>query len=225
MSAKYVVTILAGIAVGAAVGLGLVYVNPLTAAATDELGRFDRVLRYDYPSDRVLMLTHAGIAPMPTTPKGVPELWESSIRSAASGLIAVPGDDSGPAVFASKIVVPSKRTDLLSTGVVLDDYWLVTIPGTGSLFVLGDSNVWPAIKENLLPVTLLGRPWSGPRSYRTTEGPGVRGTALVVGATGRFAAAEGSAIETFELKEFDRTRGVAGFTGELHIRTVAAEAQ
>ena len=222
MSIKHVVTAVAGLALGAAAGAGLLYVNPLTAAPPAETGAFDRVLRYGFPSDDVLVLTHAGNVPMIARPAGVQELWESSIRSTVAGLVAM-RESEGPAVAAaSKITVPSARTDLLGAGVVVDDNWLLTVPGQGSLLVLGHSNVWPAIKENLLP-GLLGRPWTGPRSYRTTEGPGLRGTALVVGATGRFEAQHGSAVERFELDAFSRDGGFEKFTGELRLRLVSED--
>jgi hypothetical protein len=223
MRTKLVATVLAGVSIGVAAGVGLLYVNPLTGAPAPEAGHFDRVLRYDFPSDGALMLTHAGTAPLPMLPAGVPELWESAIRSTASGLVAVAEGDGEPPAVASKITVPSRRTDLLASGVVLDDNWLVTLPGEGSLFVLGDSNVWPAVKENLVSVRVFGRSWAGPRSYRTTEGPGVRGTALVVGATGRFKSVQGSAMERFQLTEFNRSSGFESFTGELHLRLVDAQ--
>jgi hypothetical protein len=103
---------------------------------------------------------------------------------------------------------------------MVDDYWLLTAPGEGSLFVLGDSNVWPVVRDNVLPVSLLDRPWAGPRSYRSTNGPGVRGTALAVGATGRFAGSEGSAIERLHLNGYSRAAGVESFAGELLLRLV-----
>lgn len=220
MSIKHGFVAVAGLALGAAACGGLVYVNPLTAAPPAEAGAFDRVLRYDFPSDDVLVLTHAGKAPVPARPAGVEELWESSISTTLAGLVAIREGD-GPAVAAAtKIAVPSAGTNLLEAGVLIDDNWLLTVPGEGSLLVLGHSNVWPAIKENLLPAWL-GRPWAGPRTYRTTDGPGVRGTALIVGATGRFEVQQGSAVERFELDAFSRDGGFERFRGELHLRLVS----
>ena len=223
MKGRYLFVMAAGLLAGALVAAGLLYVNPLTATASGELGRFDRSLRYDFPADDVLILTHADSAGLPTVPADVTALWESSVRSTVNALIALAEGDGAPEALASKIMVPSARTELLDAGVVVDDHWLVTVPGQGSLFVLGHSNVWPAIRENVLPVQLLGRPWSGPRSYRTTQGPGLRGTALVVGATGRFRSQQGSAVERFELNAFSRGSGVESFAGELHLRLVDAE--
>jgi hypothetical protein len=221
MGMKFVAIVVSGLSVGAAAGAGLVYVNPLTGAPDDEIGHFDRVLRYDVPSDGVLALTHAGTAPLPRLPAGVPELWETAIRSTASGLVAFAASEGEPQAFASKIAVPSTRTDLLAGGVIVDDNWLVTLPGQGSLYVLGSSNLWPAIKDNLLPVRLLGRTWAGPRSYRTTAGPGLRDTALIFGANGRFESVQGSAVERFTLQRFSRAGGFEKLAGELHLRLVA----
>lgn len=222
MKTKHVMTMIAGLAVGAAAALGLLYVNPLTSRDAGELGGFDRVLRYDFPSEDVLLLTHAGSVPMPLQPVGVQELWESAVRTSVAGLVALGEADGPPAAIASKIAVPSPRTDLLDAGIVVDDNWLVTLPGQGTIAVLGHSNLWPAVKENLLPVTLLGRPWVGPRSYRTTDGPVLRNTALVTGVTGRFEAQQGSAVERLELNAYSREGGLEKFAGELHLRLIPA---
>ena len=216
---KYLWALVGGLLVGAAAGGVLLYFNPLTGSRAAEIGAFDRVLRYRFPAD-VSVFTHGGRAPLPLQPAGVAELWETTVRSSALGALTLSEDDGRPEAVASRIIAPSDRTELLGRGMIANDYWLVTVPGAGSLFVVAESNLWPLIKDTVLPVTLLGRPWSGTRSYVPTDGPGLRGTALVVGATGGFEAQEGSALERYRVNEFNRSEGLAELSGELHLRLV-----
>lgn len=217
---KYLSIVLAGFLVGAAIACLAVYYNPLTDERVDELGSFDWVFDYGFPGSGVLTFTHGGDLPLPVEPAGAPELWEKTIRSTTMAVVALEGDETEPTALASKLSVPSQETDFLTSGVIMNDYWLLTVPGEGSLFMVGDSNVWPLMKDTVVPVTLLNRPWPGPRDYQPTAGPGIRGTALVLGATGRFAAQEGSAIERYRVKRFGRANGIEEFAGEVHLRIV-----
>jgi hypothetical protein len=144
--------------------------------------------------------------------------WEETIdRTALLGLVLDDSDDK-PAAVASRMLAGSADTDFLLSGVLVSDYWLLTIPNEGTLFLRADSNVWPFLKQTLLPVWYFGRPWSGPAHYRPTTGPGDDGLALVVGATGRFAGLEGTAIEQYRLTDLDPASRSAAAVGELHLR-------
>jgi hypothetical protein len=110
----------------------------------------------------------------------------------------------------------SAKTDLLLRGMLVNDYWLVTTPGEGTLFVQADSNAWPFVKETLLPVWYLDRPWQGPAEYWPTVGPGADHTGVALGVAGAFRG-EGRAVERYELTAFDKGRRVALATGELHL--------
>src|SRR5690606_40530058 len=112
-------------------------------------------------------------------PDGVEELWERTVRKSALGLIRLSSSDGSPAI-ASRVLVPSERTELLTAGVIVDDVWLVTLPGEGSMYVLGESNVWPIAKDTLVSVSLLRRAFRGPRDYVATAGLAPDGRALVV---------------------------------------------
>ena len=92
-----------------------------------------------------------------------------------------------------------------------------TISGEGSFFIRADSNLWPFLKETLIPVWYLDRPWQGPRNYRPTAGPGEGGSAITAGATGRFANLEGTAVESYELSGFDKIRGPGDLTARLFV--------
>lgn len=206
-------TLIVGLLVGAAAGAALIFVNPLIGPADGKPDDLDRVLTYELPAS-ALVLTHSRPLSVPAWPDGVEELWERTVRTSALGLVMLSSPDGEPAI-ASRVLVPSQRTELMTTGVVVDDFWLLTLPGKGSLYVLGESNVWPIAKDTLVSASLLQRPFQGPRSYVTTAGPAPDGRALVVGATGDFANREGRAVERYRIGKFTRERGFGDVSAEL----------
>jgi hypothetical protein len=114
-------------------------------------------------------------------------------------------------------MAPSRDTNLLLRGVLLSDYWLVTLPGEGTLFVRAESNAWPVLKNTLVPVWYLERPWSGPAEYWPTVGPGTDKSGVVLGITGTFRGSEGTVVEHYEISTLDPERDVALAKAELHL--------
>lgn len=213
---KYVLVILLGLAIGAAAGGAVLYYNPLTDSEAPQPGPGDRALHYGLP-DQMLGLALGENALLPTGSSGDGGLWEDTVDRAALLGLVLEDTTNRPAAVASRLLAGSPETDLLLRGVLLSDYWLVTFPDEGTLFVRTDTNLWPFLKETLLPVWVFGRPWSGPVEYRPTAGPGMQNTAIVVGATGKFAGLEGSAIEAYRVTELDRQRNKATAVGELYL--------
>lgn len=212
---RHALILLAGLVVGALAGAAVVYYNPLTANRSPPPVTADWQLDYALPEPGLLMHTHGGDLPLARRPADVPELWEETIRSSlVTTLELVDGRDGG-AAWATRISVPSTKTNLVLNGVVIDDYWLISAPDAGSLFVATNTNLWPALKDTYLRVDVLGRPWQGPTAYsptlRSADSP------VVFGATGRFAEATGRGIETFEITSYDAEGGLEGLTGRLSL--------
>ncbi len=158
----------------------------------------------------------------PGTPKRDDSLWEETIDRTAMLSLVLDDAHDNPTAIASRLLAVSPRTDFVLSGVRVNDYWLLTIPGEGTLFLRADTNVWPFLKETL-PVWYLGRPWKGPSEYSPTAGPGELGAAVVIGATGRFVGLEGSAIEKYRLTDLDPAARSAAATGELDLRLSASQ--
>jgi hypothetical protein len=145
----------------------------------------DRVLHYSLP-DQVLEFAVGEDARLFGQNAGDDALWEETIdRAAVLGLVLNDGSNQ-PVALASRLLSTSPDTNLLLRGVLVSDDWLVTIPGEGTFYVHADSNAWPFLKEKLVPVWYLDRPWSGPAEYWPTVGPSAADTANVVGLTGSF---------------------------------------
>lgn len=215
---RYAIVGLLGFLIGAAAGGAAIYYNPLTQArASAEVA--DRALHYALPGEVLDFTLGEAIVP-PGTPKREAVLWEETIdRTALLSLVLEDARDR-PVAVASRLLAVSPRTDFLLSGVRVNDYWLLTIPGEGTLFLRADTNVWPFLKETL-PVWYFGAPWKGPTEYRPTAGPSEDGTAVVIGATGRFAGQTGSAVELYRLTDLDGASRSASATGELDLRLAA----
>ena len=212
---KYLVVAVLGLVFGAALACTALYYNPFTLHAGAAPAAGDRALKYSLP-DQVLSVAVGEDAVLGGRAAGVDGLWEETIdRTAVMGLVLT--DEAGqPAAIASRLMAPSPSTDLLLTGVVLSDYWLVTLPGQGTLFVRSDSNVWPFLKETFLPVWLFDRPWRGPAEYRPTVGPNA-GSASVVGVAGAFEGKSGSAVERYDVTAFRPAEHSSAAVGELFV--------
>lgn len=223
---RYIFVAIFGFVLGVAAAGAVLYVNPLTERSAPPPNSAARVLQYSLP-DHVLEFSVGEDARLFGQDAGDDSLWEETIdRAAVLGLV-LNDADGRPAAIASRLMAPSPENDLLTSGVLVSDHWLVTIPSEGTLFVHASSNAWPFLKETLVPVWYFDRPWKGPAEYWPTVGPRSDDSALVVGLTGVLRGSEGSAVERYELAALDPERRFASVKGELHFELagpqVAAE--
>jgi|KBSMisStaDraftv2_1062788.scaffolds.fasta_scaffold08829_1 hypothetical protein len=218
---KYLLVAALGLLIGAAAAGAAIYYNPFTMTKSAHLDVADRALHYSLPSEVLGFALGDAIMP-PGTPKRDGSLWEETIDRTAMLSLVLDDAHDNPTAIASRLLAVSPRTDFVLSGVRVNDYWLLTIPGEGTLFLRAETNVWPFLKETL-PVWYLGRPWKGPSEYSPTAGPGELGAAVVLGATGRFVGLEGSAIEKYRLTDLDPAARSAAATGELDVRLSASQ--
>ena len=213
---RYLFVAIVGLVLGAAGGGAALYYNPLAEKSAPMPGSTDRVLHYSLP-DQVLEFAIGEDARLFGQETGDDSLWEETIdRAGVLGLVLNDGSNQ-PAALASRLLSTSPDTDLLLNGVLVSDDWLVTVPGEGSFYVHADSNAWPFLKEKLVPVWYLDRPWTGPAEYWPTVGPAADDSAEVVGLTGSFRGSEGSAVEHYEITALDPARKLALAKGELYL--------
>jgi hypothetical protein len=213
---KYLFVAVAGLLLGAAAAGVVLYYNPLADESAAQPNATDRVLQYSLP-DHVLEFAVGEDARLFGQDTGDDSLWEETIdRTAVLALVLNDGSNQ-PAAIASRLLATSAETDLLLRGVLVADHWLVTIPGEGTLLVRADSNAWPFLKEALVPVWYLDRPWHGPAEFWPTVGPGPGDIAVVVGLSGPFRGSEGSAVERYEISALDPARELALAKGEIHL--------
>lgn len=215
---KYVLSLFTGLLLGASCALAIVYFNPLTRSQSDHDGSSDWTLDYALAPERTWLSTHDRRLELPVVPQTVPLLYEQGIRGTI--LTAMPlaaGADTIAA--ATRISIPSADTEFLRSGLLVEDVWLISVPGNGSLFVRALNNQWPLFRDTVVRVDWLGREFSGPGSYDPTRGP-ADGGADVVGLTGSYAGAHGHGRERFSLSSYDGS--LSTITGQLMIEMADA---
>jgi hypothetical protein len=214
---KYLVVALLGVLLGAAAAGAVLYYNPLTARTAVPPGSPDLTLHYGLPGDALQFVAGSRVT-LPSWPHGEDALWEETIASSALLAIVLRDDHGAPTAIATRLMAASRGTDLLLSGALVSDYWLLTVPDEGTMFLHADTNLWPFLKDTLVPVWYLNRPWNGPTDIRPTMGPGADGTGVMLGGTGRFAGAAGTAVEDYTLTALDRASHHVTATGQLDLR-------
>jgi hypothetical protein len=213
---RYLLVAVVGVVLGAAAAGALLYFNPLSQTSAAPPKNSARVLHYSLP-EQVLEFAVGEDARLFGQETGQDSLWEETIdRTAVLGLVLNDHADR-PTAIASRLMVASAETDLLLRGVLLDDYWLVTIPNEGTLFVRAESNALPFLKKTGVPTWYFDRPWRGPAEYWPTVGPGADESGIALGITGAFRGSEGSVVEHYEISALDPARDVAAAKVELHL--------
>jgi hypothetical protein len=102
---------------------------------------------------------------------------------------------------------------------LVDDYWLISVPGAGTVFMHAINNQWPLVRDTVVWVDLLNRKWNGPVQYDPTTGPADSG-AEVIGLTGSLADLRGVGHEHLSLESYSGS--LEALTGRLTIRSSAA---
>lgn len=215
---KYLITGLLGFFFGAAVALVAVYFDPLTQADGPLPAEGDSIFSYASPVTSELAFTHGNLSRLPINPSAIPDLWEATINKTALSVLVLKGADGKAGAVASRVSYPAENTELLATGAPLNDEWIVSFPGQGSLFITAQSNWWPFLKDAVIPVWYLAQPWAGPSVYAPTVGPGLDGRAIVHGASGRFVGRTGTAAERYQIEEFDARVGPRQAYAEIYWR-------
>jgi hypothetical protein len=215
---KYLLTWLLGLATGAALAVALLWFNPLADRDGPQAGRDALALGYHFPAPDALLLTHGGRIRLPVRPDSAPALWENTIRRTLVHAHVLYREDGAPYALASRVTAQSSDTDLLRRGLLLDDRWLVTVPGEGSMLIDARSNIWPLVRDHLLPVWYLSRDWQGPATVRPTSGPGLGSSAVVQGLSGRFAGRAGSATESWSINGLGADARSTSIEATLHLR-------
>lgn len=211
---KYVLSLLAGLIAGMALAIAALYFNPLTQRSVEPTGAPDWSLQFGLAPAATWIATHNEQRGLPIVPAEVPKLWESGIKGIL--LTALPLHDASGhlAAFGTRITVPSDSTEFLSAGLLVDDYWLISMPGQGTLFMHAVNNEWPLVRDTFVRVDLLRRDWRGPGAYAPTVGPGKDG-ASVMGLSGSLAGRTGHGRERGALDNY--TGSLAALSGELQL--------
>ena len=179
---KYVVSLLLGLVVGAALFVaGLIY-NPFIAARglspLSVTNAETITLSFANVPAESIAYTNDGESLHNPHPERVLQLWEPPIRS-TSAMATVMRDARGRvAGIGVKFSSDSESTRLLKGEAIIDSAWYVYLPEHGSLFIQQTENYFPFVREVAFPAwRSSASSWRGTWNGDLTIGPGALGTA------------------------------------------------
>lgn len=219
---KYLISLLIGMLVGAALLAAGLYYNPLTTqnklspvSVTD-----NDVLHLNFPAvaSDLVVFTNDGESAIAPHPAKVLQLWERPIRK-TEALATTLTDSQGQVVgIGVKFSSDSESTDVLNGKLIVDSIWHVYLPGRGSLFIEQQENYWTFAREIVIPARWnSGDNWRGNWNGNISSGPGALGTARVIGGSGEFAGLDTDAVESLLAKAYSVEQGPIAMTGALAI--------
>lgn len=219
---KYLIVLLLGLFVGAAVfAAGLIYnpflvdrgLSPLSVTDSEVISlSFSSV-----PSDAIVF-TNDGESRVKPFPEKVLQLWEPSIRLTSATATVMRDARSRTAGIGIKFSSRSERTRLLRGEAIIDSVWYVYLPGRGSLFIEQSENYWTFLREVGLPAyRSSANNWKGSWIGDLTVGPGALGTAAVTGGAGPLQGLKMQGLESLTTRAYSIDDGPVAAEGRLLI--------
>ena len=219
---KYVVALILGLIIGAAIfAVGIVY-NPFTGdRVLSPLSVTDAqviVLQFSpVPAESIVYTNNGESVPSPY-PEKVSQLWEAPIRKTNAMATIMRDARNQPAGIGLKISSLSESTDLLRGKAIIDSIWYIYTPQHGSMFIQQTENYLPFVQEVAFPAwRSSANSWRGTWIGNTTSGPGALGTAAVSGGSGRVKGLDLDGVETLTVRAFSADTGFVAAEGQLLI--------
>ena len=219
---KYVVTLILGLIIGAAIfAVGIGY-NPFTGdRVLSPLSVTDAqviVLQFSpVPAESIVYTNNGESVPSPY-PEKVSQLWEAPIRKTSAMATIMRDARNQPAGIGLKISSLSESTDLLRGKAIIDSIWYIYTPQHGSMFIQQTENYLPFVQEVAFPAwRSSANSWRGTWIGNTTSGPGALGTAAVSGGSGRVKGLDLDGVETLTVRAFSADTGFVAAEGQLLI--------
>ena len=219
---KYVVTLILGLMIGAAIfAVGIVY-NPFTGdRVLSPLSVTDAqviVLQFSpVPAESIVYTNNGESVPSPY-PEKVSQLWEAPIRKTSAMATIMRDARNQPAGIGLKISSLSESTDLLRGKAIIDSIWYIYTPQHGSMFIQQTENYLPFVQEVAFPAwRSSANSWRGTWIGNTTSGPGALGTAAVSGGSGRVKGLDLDGVETLTVRAFSADTGFVAAEGQVLI--------
>jgi len=219
---KYVVSLLIGMLVGAALFAAGMYYSPFTGhGSVSPLAVLnEKHLDVTYtavPGDTILY-TDNGESTVNTHPDRVVDLWEPAIVDTRIAVVLLQNSRGNAVGLGIKFSTDSEQTALINSQALVNSAWHIYLPGQGTLLVDQVENFWPYLREIVVPARWSsGDSWKGSFFGIMTHGPGALGTARVSGGTGKFAGMTSEAVESLTARAYSAIDGPVSMHGSLTI--------
>lgn len=223
---KYVLALVVGLAVGAAIFfIGIIY-NPFANKSTlSPLAVTDAqlvTLTYPAVSAESIIFTNDGESRISPHPEKVLQLWEGPISKTSAMATVLRDARSQAAGFGIKLFSLSEKTRPLQSEAIVDSVWYVYLPGRGGLFIEQTENYWDYLRSVVLPgYRSSSNTWKGTWLNNVTSGPEALGTARVTGSSGEFVNASMLGVESLAVRAWRVDGGPIAADGQILIELPA----
>ena len=220
---RYLIVLLLGLVMGAAIALAFLFYNPLTAQKSlSPLAVSDNEqisLRYSAVAEDSIIITNSGgSSRLQPNPVRVLQLWEKPISNTDVLVTLLHNSRLESVGIGVKYSSRSGRTRLLNGEALVDSAWYIYLPGRGSMLIEQSENHWAFLREVVMPAHWnSGNKWHGNWHGTITDGPGALGTARVYGGSGIYSGLNSEAIETHTAKAYSTDVGPVAMEGRLTI--------
>ncbi len=219
---KYLVSLLIGLAIGAALLVAGMYLNPFAGRQSlSPLAISDNVLvvlNYSMVPAESLVFTNDGESVRKPYPLKVQQLWEPAVQKTSVTVTELTNARGEPVGIGVKFSSDSEKSRPLRGEALVDSVWHIYLPGRGTLLAEQVENYWTLLREIVIPAR-----WSSSDSWRgswhgsITFGPGALGTAKVTGQSGEFAGMTAEGTESVNATVYSSLDGPVAMQASLTI--------
>jgi Tfp pilus assembly protein PilZ len=224
---KYVISLVLGLLVGAALfAAGLLFnpfiadrgLSPLSVSQSEVIA-----LNFANVPAESIAYTNNGESLQPPHPEKVLQLWEAPIRMTSAMITVMHDARNRVAGIGVKFMSDSESTRLLHGDMIVDSVWYIYLPEHGSLFVEQTENYFPFVREIVFPAwRSSANSWRGSWRGDLSAGPGALGTARVIGGSGRVDGFRMDGVESMTVQAFSLEMGLVAAEGSLLIEMPAS---
>lgn len=207
--------VIAGLAVGIVLGLGILLLNPLTLMQGRPTGLAGAIHTFSWQGSGA---AH-GFALTPTGLLGLANeaptaFRERALRLARAEVVSIPGESGSAHGLGVRLSAMAPTNSLLQARLGIVTAWSIAWPGTGSVMLAGSENFWAPVRDGLWSA-LRGRGFQPGRArYPLPPMPGL-GVPMLIAGSGAYAGVNGAFRE--ELSPMSDAPGDLVGLRQLHL--------
>ncbi len=195
---KFLIAV-AGLLIGAFLGMGALMLNPLTLMQPRPVGLSGAVHTLGWESGdgfRGFGLTPRGLLGAGSDRQPPTDFAEPGIRYARAEVVLLPADGDLPPALGVRLSAIARNNSLWQARLGVVTQWNIVWPGKGTVLLAGSENYWRPLRDGLWSA-VRGRGFQpGQPRYLLAPMPDLRPPAIEAGS-GVFAAARGAFREEF----------------------------